>query len=62
MSMGMHWLGEIKVAGPLRARHLIGGSLAIGQTVNSVIHRRQGLRWDEVARDSNPTEFVQIQQ
>ncbi|MGA8026339.1 MAG: radical SAM protein [Bryobacteraceae bacterium] len=62
MSMGMHWLGDLRVAGPLRARHLIGGSLAIGRTVNRASRRREGLRWDvqPPARSSN--ELVQIQE
>lgn len=62
MSMGMHWLGDIKVAGPLRARHLINGSLGIGRTVNRVLHRREGLRWGDVNHTSDSTEFIQIQQ
>jgi hypothetical protein len=62
MSMGMHWLGDIKVAGPVRARHLINGSLAIGRSVNRVLHRRDGLRWDNITHASDPDEFIQIQQ
>jgi len=62
MSMGMHWLGEIKVAGPVRARHLINGSLAIGRTVNRALHRREALRWGDVSHASDSTEFIQIQQ
>jgi hypothetical protein len=67
ISMGLHWLGEIAVARPLRARHLIRGSLAIGRTVNRVRHQGQGLRWDNDARDDesspmNPPKLVQIDQ
>ncbi len=61
MSMGMHWLGEMKVAGPLRARHLIRGSLAIGRSVNRALHQGDGLRWsDEAPMSSN--DLVQIEQ
>lgn len=45
ISMGLHWLGEIDVVRPLKARHLIRGSLAIGRTVNRRKHRGKGLRW-----------------
>jgi MoaA/NifB/PqqE/SkfB family radical SAM enzyme len=54
ISMGIHWLGGVKIAGPLHARHLIQGSLAIGRTVNRA-YRRDGLRWggDVPAHGSN---------
>ena len=60
MSMGMHWLGEYKIAGPLQARHLIGGSLAIGSKMNRLRHQQKGLRWEE-ARPQKNGELVQIQ-
>ncbi|MBV9300928.1 MAG: radical SAM protein [Acidobacteriaceae bacterium] len=56
ISMGMHWLSDLKIAGPLRARHLVTGSLAIGRTMNRVFHQRDGLRWQPAA-----TELVQIE-
>lgn len=49
ISMGMHWLGELKLAGPLRARHLIRGSLAVGRTVNRFFAQGDGLRWSDSA-------------
>jgi sulfatase maturation enzyme AslB (radical SAM superfamily) len=61
MSMGMHWLGEVKLAGPLRARHLIAGSLAVGRTVNRALHQRQGLRWSNTLPPStSPGNLIQI--
>lgn len=59
MSLGMHWLGEYKVAGPLRAKHLIKGSLAIGSAVNRARRENKGLRWqgDPAPADSD---LVQI--
>jgi hypothetical protein len=45
MSMGMHWLGGVRVMGPLRASHLIRGSLAVGRGVNRVSCEGKGLRW-----------------
>ncbi len=61
ISMGMHWLGEIKVAGPLRARHLIRGSLAIGRTVNRATRKRELLRWNETPPTPESAELVQIE-
>jgi len=45
MSMGMHWLGNVRVLGPLRASHLIRGSLAVGRGVNRASGKGDGLRW-----------------
>ena len=59
MSMGMHWLGEYKVAGPLRAKHLIRGSLAIGSAVNRFRQHDKGLRWD-AAPQPTESDLVQI--
>jgi hypothetical protein len=45
MSMGMHWLGGVRVLGPLHANHLIRSSLAVGRGVNRVFGKDKGLRW-----------------
>ena len=60
MSVGMHWLGEIKVAPKLRARHLIQGSLAVGRTVNRLRGSGAGLRW-EASPETATRELVQIE-
>ena len=60
MSMGMHWLGELKIAGPLRARHLVQGSLAIGRTVNQALRQGEALRWDESRLVPESKDLVQI--
>lgn len=63
ISLGAHWMGEYKVAGPLRAKHLLNSSLAIGRTVNRLsTHNREGLRWDDQPRTDNASELVQIGQ
>ncbi len=61
MSMGMHWLGDIKVAGPLHARHLIQGSLAVGRGVNRIMHRREALRWNDAQQNSEPARLFNIE-
>ncbi len=60
MSMGMHWLGQIKIAGGIRAHHLIEHSLAIGRTVNQIRGAGSGLRWD-VPPQSGSNDLVQIE-
>ncbi len=60
MSMGMHWLGEIKLGGGLHARHLIKSSLAIGRTMSRFTHREASVRWDEIPLEER-SELVQIE-
>jgi MoaA/NifB/PqqE/SkfB family radical SAM enzyme len=61
MSMGMHWLGELKLAGGLRARHLIDGSLAIGRRVNQLRGSGHGLRWNVPPESGPHNDLVQIE-
>jgi hypothetical protein len=61
ISLGMHWLGNVKVAGPLHARHLIRGSLSIGKSVNRVMHKGEALRWSDSPKNSDTAELVQIE-
>ncbi len=44
ISMGMHWLGNLAVAGPLRAKHLINGSLSLGRAFNHLRGRNDDIR------------------
>ena len=62
MSMGMHWLGNLKVAGPVHARDLILGSLAIGRTVNRLRRKEETLRWTDVPATPEAAGLVQIDQ
>jgi len=62
ISLGMHWLGDLRVAGPLRARHLISSSLAVGRSVNRVLQKSEGLRWSEQPSELASDNLVQIQQ
>ncbi len=60
MSMAMHWLGDIRVAGPLQAKHLINGSLAIGRVVNRAFRQQEGLRWAAEQPESPVESLIQI--
>lgn len=61
MSMGMHWLGEYRVAGPLQAKHLIRGSLAIGRVSNRIFQNGDGMRWANPADSQSANDLVQIE-
>ncbi|MBV8553516.1 MAG: radical SAM protein [Acidobacteriaceae bacterium] len=61
MSMGMHWLGEYKLVGPLQAKHLIRGSLAVGRFANRLLDRGEGLRWSAPAAVNRANDLVQIE-
>jgi len=65
ISMGLHWLGEVNVVKPLKARHLIRGSLAIGRAVNRMRREDRDLRWNgevyaKQSLSSNSEDLVQI--
>jgi MoaA/NifB/PqqE/SkfB family radical SAM enzyme len=59
ISAGLHWVGGLKAAGPLRVRHIVNGSMAAGALVNKLVpHRVRLKRWSEGAPQS--AELVQI--
>jgi MoaA/NifB/PqqE/SkfB family radical SAM enzyme len=67
ISMGLHWLGDIDIVSPLKARHLIRGSLAVGRLANRINHRDKGLRWPTQSRveessSVDSADLVQIEQ
>jgi len=46
ISAGLHWVGGLPVAGPLRVRHLVTSSMAVGALVSRVIpHHVNFPRW-----------------
>ncbi len=50
ISAGLHWIGGLRAAGPLRVRHLVKGSMAIGAAVNRMTGERPTLpRWEREA-------------
>ncbi len=63
-SSGLHWIREIKVAGPVKINHFIASSVKIGLTVNRFRSRStQPARWDASGappNDKNDT-LIQIQ-
>ena len=60
ISAGLHWIGGIRVAGPLKVRHLVQASVATGSAVNRLFpHKTQLPRWNQPAEDSS--NLVQIE-
>jgi MoaA/NifB/PqqE/SkfB family radical SAM enzyme len=59
ITAGLHWIGGVSVAGPLKVRHLVRASVATGAVVNRIFpHKAQLPRWD---RPTLPTPaLVQI--
>jgi len=54
-STGLHWVRSIKVAGPLKVGHFIGGSVKVGRFVNRFRPRApQSPRWDASSILPNP--------
>jgi organic radical activating enzyme len=60
VSIGLHHMDKVKVAGPLRVGHLVKGSVAIGSALNRFRNSRNPSRWAGNS-DPAPKELVQIQ-
>lgn len=62
ISTGLHWVRDVKLAGPLKVDHFIEGSLNVGRFVSRVGSRPvQPSRWYPGAKPPQNDEFVQIQ-
>ncbi len=63
-SSGFHWIKGIKVAGPVKVDHFIGGSVKIGLMMNRLRSRAaHPTRWNhsDTPRDAKNDKLVQIQ-
>lgn len=59
ISAGLHWIGGLRVAGPLKIKHLVRASVGTGGVVNRVFpHHAQPSRWTRAAEP--PPDLVQI--
>src|SRR5579864_6200480 len=61
-SSGLHWIRTVKVAGPLRVGHFVGGSVGVGSLMNRLRRRgSQPSRWGSNGpQPGNKPELVQI--
>jgi MoaA/NifB/PqqE/SkfB family radical SAM enzyme len=61
-SSGLHWVREIKAAGPLKLNHFIGGSVKIGLLVNRLRSRAtRPSRWKRQGSDSRKKKNTLVQ-
>jgi MoaA/NifB/PqqE/SkfB family radical SAM enzyme len=61
MSSALHWIRDIKVAGPVKIDHLVRASLAVGRVAGKLRpESSQHQRWESFAADES-SELVQIQ-
>jgi len=56
ISAGLHWVGGLPVAGPVKVRTLVTGSMTIGSVVNKLIQPAKLVRWER----KTPAGLVQI--
>jgi MoaA/NifB/PqqE/SkfB family radical SAM enzyme len=45
-SSGLHWIRSVKLAGPLRVGHFVGGSVRVGSLMNRLRRTVRPARWD----------------
>jgi MoaA/NifB/PqqE/SkfB family radical SAM enzyme len=62
-SSGLHWIRQVKVAGPINVGHFVRGSVGVGSLVNRLRRRAvKPSRWDSGGpRMGNSPELVQIE-
>jgi hypothetical protein len=62
ISSGLHWIRTVRVAGPVKVDHFIGGSIGIGRVVNRLRSSRGPARWYSSKRSPTPeSELIQIE-
>lgn len=61
-SSGLHWIRSVKLAGPLRVGHFVGGSVRVGSLMNRLRRTVRPARWDpnRLHVESKP-QLVQIE-
>jgi MoaA/NifB/PqqE/SkfB family radical SAM enzyme len=61
-SSGLHWIRSVKLAGPLRIGHFVGGSVRVGSFMNRLRHTVRPARWDPNRLNvEHKPELVQIE-
>ena len=60
ISSALHWIKDIKAAGPLKIDHLVRGSMKMGTAVQKVRGLRKHERWEGAGSSSQKESLVQI--
>src|SRR5215831_2023252 len=62
ISSALHWIRDLKIAGPLRVGHMVRSSLAVGSAVRKLRGERDSMnRWRDVRYVGHTSDLVQIQ-
>lgn len=63
ISSGLHWIRNLRVAGPMKVDHFVGGSIGVGRLVNRLRSNASATsRWDSGTKPPAPGDnFVQIE-
>jgi hypothetical protein len=66
ISSALHWIRDVKIAGPLKVGHLVRGSLSVGSAVRKLRHGVDAPnRWDQSVRfvgQNSPLVQIQAQE
>ena len=55
VSSGLHWIRTIKLAGPVKVDHFVGGSIGVGRLVNRLrLHSNRPSRWQSGGAKRKP--------
>lgn len=61
ISSALHWIRDLKIAGPLRVGHMVHSSLAVGSAVRKIRGERDSIdRWNDVRYVGQAGDLVQI--
>ena len=62
ISSALHWIRDLKIAGPLRVGHMVRSSLAVGSAVRKFRGEQDSMnRWKDVRYVGQAADLVQIQ-
>jgi MoaA/NifB/PqqE/SkfB family radical SAM enzyme len=62
ISSALHWIRGVRIAGPLKAGHMVSTSLAVGSVVRKLRGERDSIdRWQDVRFVGEKSSLVQIQ-
>lgn len=62
ISSALHWIRDVRVAGPLRVGHMVQSSLEVGSAVRKLRGERDSInRWQDIRYVGKQPEFVHIQ-
>ena len=62
ISSALHWMKDVRIAGPLQVGHMVRGSLSVGSAVRKLRGERDSIdRWQDIRYVGKKSELVQIE-